>query len=69
MAMYRVPDHPVICNMGRTGHPEGREPALPHCPICGGVCETVYTVIGYGVIGCDLCVQSVDADECADCFQ
>lgn len=37
-----LPDHPVIRNMERTGYPDGREPGIAHCPICGKECETIY---------------------------
>ena len=58
---HDIPDHPVIANMERTGHPDGKEPAPVLCPLCGGECETIYrTKEDREVVGCDLCIESVD---------
>lgn len=58
---HSIPDHPVIANMERTGHPDGKEPAPPLCPLCGGECETIYrSKETLWILGCDLCVERVD---------
>ena len=61
-------DHPVICNLERTGHPEGKEPAQPHCPICGETCETIYQNSFGNYVGCDVCTKTRDAWDIPDCF-
>lgn len=49
---YHLPERPM-------------EPAfeafVPTCPVCGAECETIYTGFLRAVIGCDVCVDSVDA--------
>lgn len=61
--MRRIPDHPVIANMERTGHPDGREPEPVLCPLCGGECETIYrTKQDREIVGCDLCIERIDPD-------
>ena len=66
--MTRLPDHPVIRNMERTGYPDGKEPNVPRCPCCGKECETIYKDRNKEVVGCDMCVVSVDSWEEGDCF-
>lgn len=61
-------DHPVIRNLERTGRPDGKEPPLPHCPICGGECETVYRNRAFAIVGCDNCIGGMDAWAVDDCF-
>lgn len=61
-------DHPVIRNMERTGHPDGREPEQPHCPICGEECETIYQNRLGNYAGCDVCTKIWDAWYVPDCF-
>ncbi len=53
-------------NKGRTIRPDGEEE--PHCPICGAVCETVYTHKGTSVVGCDNCLTEKYAYDVPDCF-
>ena len=62
MNYYDIPDHPIIRNMERTGYPDGKEPAYPHCPCCHNECATVYLYDGE-VIGCDVCLTGKDAYE------
>lgn len=64
----RCPDHPVICNMERTGYADGKEPSAPICPVCGADCETVYKTRNYDILGCDRCLRPVDAWICSECF-
>lgn len=59
-----IPDHPVIQNMERYGHPEGREPEPPLCLLCGGECEIMYRNRESGEIyGCDLCIEEIEPFE------
>lgn len=56
-----IPDHPVIANMERTGHPDGKWPEPLLCPLCGGECEIIYRIReNREVVGCDLCIESID---------
>lgn len=57
--MY-IADHPVIANMERTGHPDGKEPPRPTCPVCGADDpETLYYRRGDNeVLGCDHCIKA-----------
>ena len=58
---HSIPDHPVIANMERTGHPDGKEPAPSLCPICGRECETIYRDRDdHEIKGCDLCIEKID---------
>lgn len=58
---HSVPDHPVIANMERTGHPDGKFQSPLLCPLCGGECETIYRIKESGeVVGCDLCIEQID---------
>lgn len=68
MSYYDPPDHPVICNLERTGYPNGKEPVYPICPVCGEECETIYVDMYGQHIGCDICVTTKDAWEVDDCF-
>ena len=59
--LYDIPDHPVIANMERTGHPDGKFPSPLLCPLCGGECETIYrTKEDREIVGCDLCIESIE---------
>ena len=51
--------HPDITYMERTG---GGETEEIQCPVCGYACETFYKHDGE-IIGCDICVDTVDAYE------
>lgn len=67
MSYTNIPDHPVICNLERTGYPDGKEPKYPVCPMCGEETDTFYKTIGGEIVGCDSCIRSVDAwDELAE---
>ena len=68
MGWNDIPDHPVIRNMERTGHPDGKEPTYPHCPVCGEECDTIYKDKEHDIVGCDNCVSTADAWEVPDCF-
>ena len=68
MSISRVTDHPVIGNMERTGHPNGKEPEYPICPICGAECDEVYLGKDDDVVGCMECIKPANAWERGECF-
>lgn len=51
--------HPDITHTERNGRPE--QPAR-HCPCCGQECNDYFKQSG-DIIGCDMCVDIVDAYE------
>lgn len=55
-------EHPAITRAILTGYPDG-EPERPTCPCCGKECETVYRDKIRHILGCDKCVEAVDAWE------
>lgn len=61
-----VPDHPTIRNMELTGRPHGKEPKYPVCPVCGEETNTFYRDKAHEIIGCDMCVKTVDAWDYCD---
>jgi hypothetical protein len=61
--MRGVPDHPVIRNMERTGHPYGKEPETPRCPVCRSETDTLYRNDNFDIVGCDECLTAYDAWE------
>lgn len=38
----------------------------PRCPCCGEECETLYRVLSGAVVGCEKCVDALDAWERRD---
>lgn len=67
--MFDIPDHPVIRNAERTGWFDGKEPEYPHCPACGSTAMRIYKNATTGeIIGCDVCVDDVDAFDVDECF-
>lgn len=54
-------EHPVITAMERTGYPDGKEPRMPKCPICGEPCHTVYSNLYGEIFACNLCLSSDNA--------
>lgn len=64
-----IKDHPTVANLLRTGYPDGKEPDVPRCPVCGEECEEIYTDKDANIVGCDICIRSVDACYVADCFE
>ena len=66
MSRWDVPDHPVVVACERTGYPPGMEPKAYTCPICGEECETLYRVLSGAVVGCEKCVDALDARERRD---
>ena len=58
---HSIPDHPVIANMERTGHPDGKAPDPVLCPLCGGESEIIYrSKESSEILGCDLCVERIN---------
>lgn len=55
-------EHPAITRAMLTGYPDG-EPSWPTCPCCGKECETIYLDKSRYALGCDKCVNAVDAWE------
>lgn len=48
--------------------PEPKPEEFPHCPVCGEWCDTIYRNREGEIIGCDNCVDSMDAWDCESCF-
>lgn len=61
-------EHPIITNVECTGYADGIDPAYPHCPCCGEVCETVYRDRYGAYIGCNECLTTRNAWEVEVCF-
>lgn len=56
-----LPDHPVIRNLERTGWPDGKEPRMPRCPVCGAEEPYEIYVRGHETQGCDACLSRTEA--------
>lgn len=61
MAVYDIPDHPIVQNCERTGYPDSKGAIWPHCPVCGEECETLYKDRFGAIVGCDVCIEELDA--------
>ena len=49
---------------GVRDYPAPPEPEpMPKCPVCGAECVTVYRAHDFAVVGCDMCIDAVDAYE------
>lgn len=49
----------------------GEEPAEDRgavCPVCGRACYKIYKC-GRDILGCDACIDEVDADDVEECFE
>ena len=68
MAVYDIPDHPIIQNCERTGYPDSKGAIWPHCPVCGEECETLYKDRFGAIVGRDVCIEEWDAWDCPACF-
>lgn len=55
-----IPNAPYIRSAESLGTDNVDE---PECPVCGDFCKTVYRNDAGSVIGCDRCVQAMDAYE------
>ena len=56
-------DDPIISAMERTGYPTWVKTVYPICPVCGCECDTFYRDRDGEIVGCDECVQTIDAWE------
>ena len=66
--MQKVPDHPVIQNLMRTGVPCGSAPHIPRCPVCGGECRRIYLDKSGELFACEDCVQIRRASNMEECL-
>lgn len=41
--------------------------AAPCCPCCGEECETLYRDRAWRIVGCENCMETLDAWETCDC--
>lgn len=57
--MYGLIQHPDITRAEKEGIPEDTPIC---CPVCGEECKTFYKII-HKVVGCENCVDEVDAYE------
>ena len=55
--MSGLRDHPVVENLLRTGYPNGREPDVFRCPVCGADAENFYVTKCGTVVGCEICLM------------
>ena len=51
---------------GLRDYPDPPEYDVPRCPVCGQECETLYRNRYGEIIGCDDCIDAVDAWEVLD---
>lgn len=58
-----IPDDPIIARAMRTGYGFGEELKEPKCPVCGEACDTFYRDINGTIVGCDACIDALDAWE------
>ena len=63
MKHYDTPDHPIVEALERTGHPYGKEPPTPRCPVCGDETDTLFKHKNGEILGCSNCICAVDAWE------
>ena len=61
MRPYDTPDHPTIRNLKLFGWPDGKEAQYPKCPICNEETDTFYRNSEYDIVGCGICITSIDA--------
>jgi len=45
--------------------PEG---PVPHCPVCGEWCDRIYRNGAGEIVGCDVCLEDLDAWDRPECF-
>lgn len=63
-----VADNPVIQNCQHTGYPDGKEPKVARCPVCGAECDTAYKTRNGDVVGCGECLTALAAWNVPECF-
>ncbi len=59
--MKNIPDHPDIARALRTGYPYETDDIQPTCPICGHEAEYFYKDKFDNIVGCELCIEEVEA--------
>ncbi len=59
-------DNPIIKNMMATGFPDGVEPEIAKCPVCGDECDFFYINEDNEVVGCENCLCLYGAKEWLD---
>ena len=59
-------DAPDIRMTEETGYPSGRYFKWPRCPVCGDEAETIYKDRWGDVVGCDNCIETLNAWEWDD---
>ena len=58
--MYFIPDAGAIRNTERTGYPDPEGRWWPTCPVCGVETDLLYRDMAGDIVGCEVCVRSVD---------
>ena len=61
--MEQIPDAPWIQEAELYGPPE---PDAVCCPVCGEECNEIYTDMTGTAVGCEHCMQSMDALQWAE---
>lgn len=62
--MENFPDNPIIRNCERTGYPDGEEPKILKCPVCGEKTNWFYrNNFDYEIVGCEYCIRLIEAYE------
>ena len=51
---------------GLRDYPDPPDYTVPHCPVCGQECEVLYRNRYGEIIGCDDCIDALDAWEVMD---
>lgn len=46
---------------GVNDYPTPPEYQVPHCPVCGSECDTFFRDMEGNIVGCDECVDQLDA--------
>lgn len=60
--MEYCPDNPIIRNCERSGYPDGKEPKMPRCPVCGEECNNFYkNTKEQEIVGCENCMKILDS--------
>lgn len=48
--------------------PADKPEDYPHCSICGEECDTIFRDRNREVLGCENCIDKIDAWDCEECF-
>lgn len=57
---WGVHDYPV---------PRETEQPEPRCPLCLEECDSIYKDAYGEVLGCENCIEKVDAADCQECYE